>query len=70
MAALYRTRSDDMLDLVCFRHYGARTGMIELVLNANPGLCERGPLLPQGLILTLPDAPQSALPAARIKLWD
>jgi phage tail protein X len=69
MATLYTTRDGDRLDQVCHLHYGrlqglpapqaARTaraqGTVESVLAANPGLAGRGPVLPSGVAIVLPD---------------
>ncbi len=68
--ATYRTRQGDVLDLVCVRHYGLRRGLIEVVYEANPGLCEQPVVLPAGLVIVLPDLPREALPRPQQKLWD
>lgn len=62
-------RQDDTADLLCWRHYGKTRGVTERVYDANPGLCKKGPLLPAGTVVYLPDA---APPAATetIQLWD
>ena len=66
----YRTLAGDMLDAICHRHYfGVKpSDAMPRVLAANPGLEQRPPQLPQGLILTLPDIPAPA-PEAGIELW-
>lgn len=69
MSAQYRTKQGDMLDAICFKQYDGRPGATELVLEANTGLSAYGPVLPSGLIITLPDLPE-AEPAQTIKLWD
>lgn len=65
--SLYRTTQGDMVDAICLGHYGS-TDMVEAVYDVNPGLAARGPVLPAGVLITLPDAaPQ---PVARpIRLW-
>ena len=72
MATIYRTRQGEVLDLICLRHYRTQVGVVERVLEANPGLCERGPVLPTGTRITLPDIATATAPAAAatIKLWD
>ena len=52
--ATYTTVDGDMLDAICFRHYGNLNGTVERVLNANPGLCEQPAVLPAGLVIELP----------------
>jgi phage tail protein X len=70
MNAHYRTRSGDVLDAICWRHYGRESALVA-VLEANLGLASFGPHLPAGLLITLPAlaAPPSAA-AATIRLWD
>lgn len=71
MSVQYRTKDGDMLDAICYKQYDGRPGATELVLEANRviALAEYGPLLPSGLIITLPDLPE-AEPAQTVKLWD
>lgn len=63
----YRTNDGDMIDALCKAHYG-REDMTVAVYEANPGLAARGPILPMGVVITLPDA---APPEVRkpIRLW-
>lgn len=69
MSQRYRTREGDALDWICWKHYGAQSGAVEAVLEANTNLAEFGEVLPAGLEITLPDL---ALPKAEtvIRLWD
>ncbi|TRD18403.1 tail protein X [Palleronia caenipelagi] len=63
----YRTTEGDMIDAICKAHYGSEA-MTEAVYDANPGLAARGPVLPKGLVILLPDAP--AAPVRHpIRLW-
>jgi phage tail protein X len=65
----YRTKEDDMLDRICWKHYGHEAGTVELVLTANPGLASHGPRLPGGLLINLPEI--SVVQADEpIRLWD
>lgn len=66
----YRTRDGDMIDQICATHYGTEAGHAERVYAANPGLAELGPVLPSGVVVTLPDAAPSPVPPARLRLWD
>lgn len=74
MARTYTTRAGDMLDLICYHHYaGRQAGAVEAVLEANQALDLSGyaPMLPRGLVITLPDLPGSAVSRRpTIKLWD
>lgn len=69
MATTVYAQQGDTVDLICHRHYGRTAGVTEAVFNANPGLCELGPVLPIGTPVTLPDM----APAAErdiVQLWD
>jgi len=65
----YRTKDGDMLDNICFKHYGGQIGATEAVYEANRGLADIGPVLPAGMIIDLPELP-AAEPEAALKLWD
>jgi phage tail protein X len=43
-------------------------GLAELVLAANPGLADAGPILPRGLDLIIPTPPVQAVEV--VQLWD
>jgi len=61
-----RAQQYDTVDEICWRHYGRTQGM---VLQANPGLAEHGPILPHGLEVELPDVTAAATVQA-VQLWD
>ena len=65
----YRTRAGDRLDLICQKHYQRQAGVVEAVLQANPGLAARGPILPEDWLLELPDLPEAARPPT-VRLWE
>lgn len=66
----YRTSDGDMADEIAFRQYGTTAaGVVEQLLAANPGLSDIGPVLPAGLIITLPVIDATAK-IAGIVLWD
>ena len=69
MATRYRTRDGDMLDDICWRHYGRQSEAVEAVLDANPGLADLGPVYATGTVITLPDLPAAEAPAP-VRLWD
>lgn len=64
----YLTRDGDVLDAVCYKHYGRESATVE-VLAANPGLADSGMVLTAGIIIELPDLPD-AVEKATITLWD
>ena len=61
----------DTLDLICWRELGRTAGVVEAALEANPGLADRGPILPRGTPVVLPDVAIAA-PETRdvVQLWD
>ncbi len=69
MAQIYKTVSDDAVDLICYRHYGEQAGVVEQVLEANPQLRGNVYRLPAGVDLVLPDVTANASKGA-VKLWD
>ena len=64
----YRTRDGDTVDWIAWRYYGAAAGSAEHIMTSNPGLADHGPVLPEGLTLSLPDLPKPA--ATGDRLWD
>lgn len=70
MATQLRTLQNDTVDALCWRHYGRTAGVVEAVLDANPGLADHGPQLPTGLLVTLPDLQTPAPTRAMVNLWD
>ncbi len=69
MAAL-RAQQGDTLDALCWRHYGRTAGVVEQVLDANPGLADLGPIIPHGTLVHLPDQPVRAEQRQVVNLWD
>jgi len=67
--AAYRTKDGDMLDAICFRHYGTSTRTTELVLDANPGLADLGAVFVSGIEIVLPDVKPDPV-SAPVRLWD
>jgi phage tail protein X len=69
MSQLYRSRENDMVDALCYHFYNRQAKAVELVYAANRGLAEYGPVLPAGILITLPEIPDTET-AATIKLWN
>lgn len=66
----YRSKQNDVLDDVVFRFYGDTANrIVEIVLEANPGLADLGPVLPAGVDIELPDRPATAAKTIT-RLWD
>lgn len=70
MPLQYRTSEGDTADSIAWSHYGRQDGMVvEQLISANPGLADAGPVLPAGLLVTLPDI-TADLASQGVKLWD
>lgn len=69
MSQLYVTRQFDVIDEICWRYYGRTQQTVEVVLEANPGLADMGPILPEGLAISLPDMPPPSTSEA-VRIWD
>ncbi len=71
MPRSYTTRQNDMVDAIAAWAYGTEHGgTTEAILNANDGLADYGPLLPENLIITLPDiAPPTPAVIPSVSLW-
>ena len=65
-----RTVQGDTVDAVVWRHYGRTAGLVERVLDANPGLADLGPVLPNGTLINLPAAAPQAEQSQMVNLWD
>jgi phage tail protein X len=65
----YRTKDGDMIDEICWKHYGRQSGAVEALLEANRGLADAGPMLPAGLVLALPDLSADKVEPT-VRLWD
>lgn len=59
----------DTLDAICARYYGRTEGVVETVLDANPGLSELGVILAHGTVIELPEV-ESAAKTETVNLWD
>lgn len=70
MSTIYITKDGDVADWVAWKHYGSLTDrQLEQVLDANPGLADRGPVLPGGVEIVLPDLTPPAIKSG-VSLWD
>ncbi|MDG7056551.1 MAG: tail protein X [Wolbachia endosymbiont of Penenirmus auritus] len=68
MTIYYSTKENDMLDYICWKHYGFTSGAVEIVLEENPGLAEYGSFLPAGLKIKLPVI-EKPLQKSTLKIW-
>ncbi|WP_169531269.1 tail protein X [Azotobacter chroococcum] len=67
MATTLRTADGDVLDTLCYRHYGHLNGTVEAVYEANPGLANIAQPYSSGLLILLPDL--AAAQAETVRLW-
>lgn len=66
-----RSQQGETLDAICWRELGRSRAVVEDTLARNPGLADAGPILPEGTIITLPDAvPAVGNSRKLIQLWD
>lgn len=68
MAMICRTSDGDLLDTLCYQHYGHLNGSVEVVLAANRLLADEPQPLRTGLLITFPDIEQSVV--EQVQLWD
>lgn len=66
-----RAHQGDSLDLLLWRATGRTAAIVEAVFAANPGLAARGEVLPEGLLVEVPDAAVALRPqhTETIQLW-
>ena len=66
-----RTHQGDTLDRLLWRGLGRTAGIVEAVLDANPGLAAMGEVLPAGMLVEVPDAAVALRPQHNetIQLW-
>ena len=65
-----RTNQGETVDSLCWRALARSQGVVEATLELNPGLAALGPILPAGLLVTLPDTTTSNATRPTVKLWD
>lgn len=65
----YRSKSGDSVDRIVWQVYGRQNDLIvETVLQANPGLADYGPTLPEGVRVALPEIADEQ-DTASVRLW-
>lgn len=67
MAMICRTSDGDLLDTLCYQHYGHLNGTVEAVLAANRLLADEPQPLRTGLLITFPDLPEPV--DEQVQLW-
>lgn len=69
MSRQITTRQGDVVDQIALAFYGRTKQATEAVLDGNPHLADLPPVLPAGVVITLPDLPSTPT-KARLKLWE
>ena len=70
MTIQYLTSDGDTADYIAWKHYGTQDGrVVERLVQANPGLADRGPVLPAGVLIDLPELPDQGVTSG-VRLWD
>lgn len=65
----YVTADGDTVDYIAWKQYGTHDNRVsERLLEANPGLAARGPVLPAGIVIHLP-ALDTAQATEGVRLW-
>lgn len=65
---VYTTKEGDVLDWICWRHYGA-TNVLEEVLKVNPGV-SAFEKMPAGVVIKLPYIDTTNKNKNEVKLWN
>lgn len=64
-------RAGETVDAICWRTLGRTRNVTEQVLALNPGLAAKGPKLPAGTVVVLPDTAALAPAVSEtVHLWD
>ncbi|PBK04015.1 phage tail protein [Pseudomonas abyssi] len=67
--ATARAQQGDTLDAIAWRQFGRTAGVVEQLLQLNPGLADQGPIIATGTLIQLPDQPATNQTQA-LNLWD
>ncbi|MEX3556374.1 MAG: tail protein X [Burkholderia gladioli] len=65
-----RAQQNETVDALYWRIYGRTDGVVEAVLEANPGLADIGPLLPTGCEVDMPNPTGIVGTASLVQLFD
>lgn len=68
MATICRTSDGDVLDTLCYQHYGHLNGTVEAVLAANRLLADEPQPLRSGLLISFPTISEPL--GEQVQLWD
>lgn len=70
--AVYRTKDGDTVDSIAYKYYGSTSNkLVENIFEANHRLSDYPPVLPEGLLIELPEQSQTTMTTTKkVKLWD
>ena len=63
-----RAFDGDTFDLIALRIYGYTDGVTEQIIQANPQIDQKSPILPAGTLVRLPEVPTQKIRDG-VKLW-
>jgi phage tail protein X len=66
---VYKTKQLEVIDWICWKHYGFTSGSVEHVIRENPEIAEYDDYLPEGLLVNLPEISKEKS-VKQVKLWD
>lgn len=65
---LITAKQNETVDLICWRYFGTTAGVTEKVLETNPHIQSKNPILEMGTLVSLPD---NYTPVQKtLNLWD
>lgn len=65
----YRSKTGDTVERIVWLHYERQNDrLVEMVLNANPGLADHGAVLPEGVLVILPEIEDEPV-SGSVRLW-
>lgn len=70
MSKTVKSIQNDSIDSICWRYYGRSSGIVEIVLQANPQLAFFDAILPIATDVLLPDIASPQKTETTINLWD
>ncbi|BBF79273.1 tail protein X [Acinetobacter ursingii] len=70
--ATYLTKEGDTLDFIAYKYYGSTDNQqVEKILSANYKLSEYPAVLPEGVLIELPEQTRTpTISSKKVKLWD
>lgn len=69
-ATVFVTIDGDMVDLIAETYYGKHAMNTEAIYEANPGLAQKGPVFPAGLVIRIPVVSTKPEQKEFRRLWD